>query len=208
MMAKVDNTPELASGSHDMGLIDDRRQAQRHITILQVARLISHRGEDLCMIRNISEGGLQAESYTDIAIGESLSFEFKAGERFTGQVVWKDGRHFGVSFDHPESIAPILTRKHVVRRGKTIRAPRFESDAPVTLNILGERVSGTLCDISQGGMKMKCPRSLDNGTNLLAHVRGLEPRRAVVRWQDGDMVGLIFVTPIPFAEFAPWRAAR
>ena len=48
----------------------DRRTAERHIKILRVAALTIEGRRELCLIRNISAGGLMAHVYSTVKLGE------------------------------------------------------------------------------------------------------------------------------------------
>lgn len=78
----------------DLGSIDEpggapgepieRRGHARHITILRVALLHTADVKELCVVRNISAGGLSARVYRSFSIGETVQVEFRSDERLEG----------------------------------------------------------------------------------------------------------------------------
>lgn len=69
--------------------------------------------------------------------------------------------------------------------------PRVPVALPAFLQVDGERLSAQLLDLSSGGAKVSCPEGVPVGTKLILDC-GTLGRSAVVRWQDGSMLGLSF----------------
>jgi hypothetical protein len=61
----------------------------------------------------------------------------------------------------------------------------------VFLQFNGERHTVHLLDVSAGGAKLNCPTSLAVGTAVMLDCGTLD-RAAVVRWQDGNIMGVKF----------------
>src|SRR4029079_4138257 len=73
-----------------------RRVSERHLTLLRVGALMVGGRRELCLIRNVSAGGMMIRPYSDIAIGERLTVELKHGETVSGSVRWIEGENVGV----------------------------------------------------------------------------------------------------------------
>jgi hypothetical protein len=73
--------------------------------------------------------------------------------------------------------------------------PRVAVALPAFLEVEGERHSIHLLDLSAGGAKLSFPTVLPVGTTVGLDC-GTLGRSAVVRWQNGDLVGLCFVTEL------------
>ncbi len=69
--------------------------------------------------------------------------------------------------------------------------PRVEVALPAFLQAEGERHFVHLLDVSAGGAKLNCAVSLPSGTAVVLDC-GTVGRAAVVRWQNGDLLGLCF----------------
>jgi hypothetical protein len=63
-------------------------------------------------------------------------------------------------------------------------------------------------DISEGGMRVQLPNPPVVGTAVDVEMRGLEPRRAQIRWIRDDSVGLAFETPCTIEEIFGARTSR
>jgi hypothetical protein len=95
--------------------------------------------------------------------------------------------------------------------------PRVPVALPAFLQANGKRHAVHLIDLSAGGAKLNCPASLVAGTAVILDC-GTIGRSAVVRWQNGDVVGLCFDSELDEREVvalmerskavAAWRKAR
>jgi hypothetical protein len=79
------------------------------------------------------------------------------------------------------------TDPHADRRAH----PRVAVAMPAFLQSGGHRHSVQILDLSAGGAKLNCPLSLPTGTAVTLDC-GTLGRGAVVRWQQGGMVGICF----------------
>jgi hypothetical protein len=69
--------------------------------------------------------------------------------------------------------------------------PRVPVALPAFLQANGERHSVQILDLSAGGAKLDCPATLAVGTTVMLDCGALA-RAAVVRWQNGGVLGLCF----------------
>jgi len=69
--------------------------------------------------------------------------------------------------------------------------PRVPVALPAFLQANGERHFVQVLDLSAGGAKLNCALSLPSGTAVTLDCGALA-RGAVVRWQNGELVGLCF----------------
>jgi hypothetical protein len=72
---------------------------------------------------------------------------------------------------------------------------RTELALPAFLQANGERHAVHLVDLSAGGAKLKCPALLATATAVVLDC-GTLGRSAVVRWQNGGLLGLCFDSPL------------
>jgi hypothetical protein len=73
--------------------------------------------------------------------------------------------------------------------------PRVEVALPAFLQANGERHSVHLLDLSPGGAKLTCAASLPVGTDVILDC-GTLGRPAVVRWLNGELLGLCFASEL------------
>jgi len=74
--------------SSDAPAQPDRRQGERYVSLLRVGALITNGRRELCLIRNISAGGMMIRPYSTVAAGARVSVELKHGESLTGTAQW------------------------------------------------------------------------------------------------------------------------
>lgn len=79
--------------------------------------------------------------------------------------------------------------------------PRVPVALPAFLQAKGERHAVQLLDLSPGGAKLDCPVNLSTGTAVILDC-GTLGRSAVVRWQNGGLLGLCFDSELDGREVA------
>ena len=79
--------------------------------------------------------------------------------------------------------------------------PRVSTALPSFLQANGERHAVQILDLSAGGAKLNCPLRLAVGTAVVLDC-GVLGRTAIVRWQNGDQVGLCFDSELGARELS------
>lgn len=185
--------------------IGDPRSEPRHRTVLQVARLATTRGDELCILRNVSTGGLRAEVYCHLAVGEPVEFELRTGRSITGRVIWANGTSIGVEFDRNVPILAYLAHQTIEALGRRVRAPRVQIGEKAAVRVADREFAVEIVDASQAGICFRTDRILLEGASCDIDADGLADHGAIVRWcRDGE-AGLQFKRPLSFQEFAAWR---
>jgi len=188
--------------------IPDQRTDARHRTVLQVAKLATVHGDQLCILRNVSAGGLEAVVYCDLAVGDPVQFELRTGRDMAGRVVWAKGSSIGVAFDRKVPILAYLTHQAIQEMGRRARPPRVRIDEQGVLRVAEREFPIGIVDASQGGMRIRTDRVLVAGGPCQIVADGLGERGALVRWcRDGE-VGVQLKQPLSFHEFAQWRIPK
>jgi PilZ domain len=183
---------------------EERRRDPRHLTILRVGALVSERGRELCLIRNISAGGVMAHVYSRRTEGERVAIELKSNLRIDGEIVWISGSNVGIQFGQPVDVAGMLSNQAPMENGWRPRLPRVEVDRLATLRC-GAIVYGVNTrDISQGGVKIETDQPLELGAEVVLTLDKFRPVHGVVRWCDGGLAGIAFNQLIPFHELMGW----
>jgi hypothetical protein len=203
----------LANDCHDETLFSfsssaprppERRQATRHLTILRVGVLVAGGERELCLIRNISAGGLMAHVYSRRGSGESVTVELKSNECIPGRVVWSEGPNIGIAFDTPIDLEEILSSQAVLDNGWRPRMPRIEVDRLATVRCGARTYAVNTCDISQGGVKVESDEPLEAGSEVVLTLDRFRPVPGVVRWCRDGVAGISFIHLIPFPELMAW----
>ncbi len=182
----------------------ERRRETRHLTILRVGALIGPQGRELCLIRNISAGGLMAHVYSHHSTGARVTVELKSNQPVPGIVVWADESNVGIEFEAPIDVEEMLSNQAAVDNGWRPRLPRVEVDRLATLRC-GSRLYGVNTrDISQGGVKVETDQPLEVGRDIVLTMEKFRPLAGVVRWCQNGLAGIAFNHLIPFHELMEW----
>ncbi|MES2902576.1 MAG: PilZ domain-containing protein [Pseudomonadota bacterium] len=184
----------------------DRREGERHLTLFRVGAMTVDGRRELCLIKNISEGGMMIRPYCQLREGAELTIELKTGFLVSCKVAWLHEGSVGVEFDRPVDIVEILSSSS---EGPRPRMPRIEVDCFANVRDGGEVHRMRVQDISQGGVKLESNRVIDAGADLVLSLPGLAPQPAAVRWCEDGCLGVTFNRLLPLAELVDWlRAIR
>jgi hypothetical protein len=192
------------SFSNEVPAPADRRHGDRDLKILRVGTLVLDGRRELCLIRNISAGGLMAHVYSLVAPGQNVSVELKTNQQIAGRVVWTRGGNAGIQFDSPVDVAELLANPRVLDNGWRPRTPRVQIDRMATLRA-GSRTHWVHArDISQSGVKIESDSAPAEGEEIVLTLEGFRPLQGVVRWQNEGSCGIAFNQLIPFGELIDW----
>lgn len=180
---------------------NDRRDGERHMTLYRVGSLSIGERRELCLIKNISAGGMMVRSYCAIPEGTALAVELKCGHPITGVASWYNAPNVGIAFDQPIDVIDILTTS---MQGPRPRMPRIEVDRFVTLREGASTYRVRTCDISQGGLKVQCETTIAPGSDVVVSLPEVEPQLAVVRWNEGGEMGITFNRLLPLPMLVGW----
>lgn len=174
-----------------------RREDQRHMTLFRVGSLTLGDRRELCLIKNISAGGMMIRAYGPIRVGEELTIELKCGQPVRGHAHWVQNNQAGILFDERIDVIELLS---VSMSGPRPRMPRIEIDAPATLREGANITRVRLADISQGGAKIVTESAFDPGADIVLSVAGLAPVHGVVRWVGDGETGVTFNRPVALPQ--------
>lgn len=188
---------------------DEHRRCDRQVvTVRWVAKITGDKGQELCLIRNISAGGVMANVYSAHAVGEHIALEIRSGQRLEGEIVWARDGCIGVRFGSLVNVDDMLKSSSVDNRGLRTRAPRIEVYGQAHIQVGNRICSVDLCDLSQGGVKVTLPEPIESGKEVVVSISGLEDRKSLIRWQKDGRAGLSFIRPISFDLLVEWLSAQ
>lgn len=180
----------------------ERRLAgDRHLTLFRVGTLLVDGRRELCLIKNISAGGMMLRAYCVLLHGQSVAIELKTGQPIEGCVSWVRDGQVGIAFAEPIDVLSILAQND---SGPRPRMPRIETSAWATLREGANSYRLRATDISQGGMKLEANVALPVGAAVVMSLVGLAPQPGVIRWIHQGAVGVSFNRLIPLAELVGW----
>ena len=179
----------------------ERRGGERHLTLYRVGCLVIGDRRELCLIKNISAGGMMARAYCRIALDTPVSVELKHGTPVSGVVRWIDDQVIGVTFDKPVDVVELLA---ATMDGPRPRMPRVEVNCLASLREDGTVHRVHARDISQGGLKIESSSAIGVGSDVVVTLAGLAPQPGKVCWNDGAAYGITFNRVVPLPMLVDW----
>ena len=183
----------------------DRRDGQRHMTLYRVGSILVEDRRELCLIKNISAGGMMIRLYCSIGDGTPVTVELKSGQPIDGRISWIREQNAGIAFDQPIDVIDILS---TAMDGPRPRMPRIETHCPASLREGANVVRVEACDISQGGLKVRTDTQFAQGADIVVSLPGLEPQRGIACWSEGGFTGITFNRLLPLGELVAWLNAQ
>jgi hypothetical protein len=202
------NLKALRGNAHDREVAGERRKQERYITILRVALIHAGDAKELCVVRNISAGGLSARVYRRFEVGEAVEVEFRSEERLVGIVKWVRGFEIGISFAEAIEVDAVLVSRWASEDGRKQRLPRVELQCRCQLRIGSRFYLATLQDISQGGAKLLLARPAEGTADAILTLPDLGWLEGSLRWTHGATVGISFNERLPFEVLVHWIQGR
>ena len=130
----------------DEAELTDRRVGPRHISVLRVGRAVWNGRDQLCVVRNLSSGGLLFECLHPPAIDEHVGVELRSDRQMSGIVRWVRDGHAGIQFDQPIDVEQILKEERNSLLRVRPRAPRFVRRGTVRLIGRGDPFNADIVD--------------------------------------------------------------
>lgn len=179
----------------------DRRDASRTLTLFRVGSVIIAGRRELCLIKNISAGGMLIKSYCAIPAGTRLSVELKCGESVAGITSWVNGDTVGIEFDELVDVVALLA---LSMEGPRPRMPRIEIGCAAWIRDGVDIHRVDALDVSQGGLKIASERPFLVGGDVIVTLPGLPPFAGVVRWQSVGCFGVTLNKVLPLPMLVGW----
>lgn len=196
----------MAERRSKTAITGDQRSGQRYTLLLRAGKLVLSTGEFLCLVRDVSDGGLKVRLFHPLAIDPACELELGNGERLEIERVWQQGSQAGFRFAQ----APIDIHTLIEESGpfpKRHLRLRLDPPLPVLATADGLSEAGMLCDISQHGGAVVLERRLPVHAQVRINTPHLPELYARVRWRRGTMHGLVFQQGFRLDELAAlaWR---
>src|SRR3990170_2592802 len=175
----------------------ERRNDERILPVLRVAKLVAPAGEQLIRVRNLSAGGLMAEAGQPCQVGDVVSVEFST-QAIPSTVVWTREGTVGIKFDQNVDLGELLAG----------RKPRHEVNCKASIRVGKVYYTVDVHDISLGGMKVEPIEEYCLGKDVVVVVESLRPVKGQVRWFADRRAGIVFDEELKFQELAEWVGKR
>ncbi|MGB3796571.1 MAG: PilZ domain-containing protein [Alteraurantiacibacter sp.] len=188
------DTAGLALGSEP-----EQRVAKRFTLLIRAAKLVTDKGEFLCVIRDVSETGISVRIFNPLPAAKSITVELQNGDTHQLIMVWQDEDRAGFSFANEADIMRIIESPS--RFSKRAIRLNLAADARVaTLDGRNEAVEIT--DLSQQGAKITCSCRFSIDERVKISAKGLPETFAKVRWRKHGSCGLIFEDTYQYGDLA------
>ena len=175
----------------------DRRHGERYLSLLRVGALVVDGRRELCLVRNVSAGGMLIRPYSAITVGTRVSVELKHGETVSGVARWIEEGLVGIAFDQPIDVVTLLAPSE---DGPQPRMPRIELDCTAWVREDADIYRSRTLNISQGGMCIEGDPRLRANAKVIVSLAGLGPINGVVKWKEGDRYGIGFNHVLAISE--------
>jgi len=179
----------------------ERREGDRLMTLYRVGSILVEDRRELCLIKNISAGGMMIRLYCSIADGTPVVVELKSGQPICGKISWTRDQNAGIAFDEPIDVIDILS---TTMEGPRPRMPRIEARCHAMLRDGSNVLQVRACDISQGGLKIRSEAVVSPGADVIVTLPGLEPQPAIACWNENGFTGITFNRLLPLGELVAW----
>jgi hypothetical protein len=179
----------IYSLSADAPARPDRRSGERYLSLLRVGALLVDGRRELCLVRNVSAGGMLIRPYSPIEPGTAVSVELKHGETVIGVARWNEGGLVGIAFDEPIDVVALLAPSE---EGPQPRMPRIELSCTAWVREDADIYRSRTLNISQGGMCVEGDPRLRANAKVIVSLAGLGPIDGVVKWKEGERYGIGF----------------
>lgn len=179
----------------------ERRDADRTLTLFRVGSLIIGERRELCLIKNVSAGGMLIRAYCTIPAGTRVSIELKRGEAVEGIARWIEGDTVGVEFEELIDVVELLATS---MEGPRPRMPRIEVACLAWVREGADAHRVDALDVSQGGLKLASERRFIVGGDVVVTLPGLPPVAGTVRWHNAGCFGVTFNKVLPLPMLVGW----
>jgi hypothetical protein len=183
---------------------EERRKAPRFTLLIQTAKLISSRGEFLCIVRDASADGVRIRHFGYLPEERFLEFELANGEGFPVELMWRDAEHAGLKFPSEVDLERIASMSNGTLPRRRLR---LRTVLEGTLSFGGLTCPATIRNISQQGAGIECRQKLAVAQLVRLETDELEPVFAKVCWRNGIDYGLVFEETISHQRLAKIVAA-
>ncbi len=179
-----------------------RRADERQLSLLRVVTLITASRREMCLVRNVSAGGMMIQNYSRLCEGDRVTIELKPDDPLDGVVRWVEDGCFGLHFDKPVDVIRMVS---ISLEGPRPRMPRIAVDRVAWVREKdGPRLRARITDISQGGTGIELADKLPVDVHVVVSIEGLQLQPAVVRWTEDGAYGLTFNHIIALPELMHW----
>lgn len=181
----------------------DQRSAKRFTSLIRAAKLICCHGEFVCVLRDVSTGGVRLRCFHDLPTDKDMALELGNGDIFEMQEVRREGREASFTFADPVPVERLINERWSYPR----RQLRLNLALPLTVRTLAGKTEGITENFSQQGCRIECPAVYAIEQPVYVSSEKIPEIRAKVRWRRGHNYGLVFDNTYSLRDFAMLAAS-
>ena len=176
----------------------DQRAAPRFTALIRSAKLVSGKGEFVCVVRDVSSSGVRLRCFHDVPRDPAMALELQNGELIEIERVRDEGNEASFRFQEEMSVERLVRETGLYPR----RLLRLNIAIPLTLRTLAGPVAAITENLSQQGCRVDCALPLALAQAVIVESPYLPGIRAKVRWRRGGSCGLVFDDTFSLKDFA------
>ncbi len=188
-------TPQAPDEPQDVA---DLRGAPRYTLLIRAAKLVSHHGEFVCVIRDVSETGVSIRLFHALPEDKTLELHMPGGRAYELRAVWQRDNEAGCEFLEPVDVTQLVNEAGEYPK----RGLRLNLLFPITISTLTQRVEGVVENFSQQGARFECDGLFAIEQNLRIESEEFKEVRAKVRWRRDQHYGVVFDDTFTLGDFA------
>lgn len=200
---------ETFSASPDSGAEPDsvpnaaeQRAAPRFTLLIRAAKLVSHHGEFVCVVRDVSETGVSVKLFHTLPSGSPLELHMPGGGVYEIEPVWQRDNQAGFTFKQPVDVTTLINEASDYPK----RGLRLGLCFPIRISTLTQCCEGVVANLSQQGARFECESLFAIDQNLrietLEKIPEFSEVRAKVRWRRDHSYGMVFEDTFTLGDFA------
>lgn len=180
----------------------DQRRDSRQTLMLRTAKVICQSGEYVCLVRDVSRGGVGLRFFHAVPDEPRIFLELANGALYPIERTWErseaESGEAGYRFAAPVALGEFLdeTSQH------PHRPVRLRLKLPVLLTVDGVDCKAMLADISRCGAKVIADRRLPEGAFVRCDADGLPLRFGHIVWRKQLEHGITFQQAFGLEELA------
>ena len=177
----------------------DLRSESRVSLLLRAGKLIAPQGEFLCIVRDVSAGGVKVRLLHDLPATHQFELELANGENYPLERVWLKDGHAGFRFlERPIALEQVVDEPSRFPK----RGIRLKLQLPVRIRIGDDLLGAQLLDLSQHGAQIEIEPGLAIGQRVSLCASGFAELDSRVRWRRRGSHGLVFQRGFRLDELA------
>lgn len=176
----------------------DQRGAERLRLLMRTGKLVTPKGEFLCVLRDASTTGFRAKIYHPLPDVAQMRLELASELCYDVEKVWENQSEAGFRFEQDIELEELINELTPYPK----RGVRLNLALETNILVGIEKASANIFNLSQQGARVKTSHRLARDQRLRLEIKGLRTVAAQVRWRNEDTYGLVFDDTFRFDELA------